>query len=432
MTPWFLPLLSRCWKRGPRQVWMRIKLTKRMVEAIAVGEADVLVWDDTLRGFGVKVTPKGARVYVLQYSFGGRSRRVTIGRHGELTVEEARRKALVLRAAVANGADPAGVRATDRAVPLLAEFAQRYLSEHAAVKKKPLSLAADERNLRNHILPAMGRLKVSAIARGDVVRFHQSMKAKPGAANRCLALLSKMFNLAEKWGIRPDGSNLCRHVEKYPERSLERFLSLAELARLGAALREAEGKGEHPSVIGALRLLTFTGCRRNEILTLRWEHVDLAGGCLRLPSSKTGKRVVPLGAPALAVLAALPRREGNPFVLPGNSPGGHYVAVEKAWRRLRERAELGDVRLHDLRHSFASAAAAMGEGLPVIGALLGHADQSTTKRYTHFSNDPLRAAADRISGTIAAAFGDASESGRDAGGLPAEGSSPGGNHVGRE
>lgn len=238
---------------------MRMKLTKRTVEAIAVGDADVLLWDDTLRGFGVKVTPKGVRVYVLQYSFGGRSRRVTIGRHGELTVEEARRKALGLRAAVANGSDPAGVRATDRAVPLLAEFAQRYLSEHAAVKKKPLSLAADERNLRNHILPAMGRLKVSAITRADVVRFHQSMKAKPGAANRCLALLSKMFNLAEKWGIRPDGTNPCRHVEKYPERSLERFLSLAELARLGAALREAEEKGEHPSVIGALRLLTLTG-----------------------------------------------------------------------------------------------------------------------------------------------------------------------------
>jgi integrase len=256
----------------------------------------------------------------------------------------------------------------------------------------------------------MGRLKVSAIARADVVRFHQSMKAKPGAASRCLALLSKMFNLAEKWGIRPDGSNPCRHVEKYPERSLGRFLSLAELARLGAALREAEGKGEHPSVIGALRLLTFTGCRRNEILTLRWEHVDLAGGCLRLPSSKTGRRVVPLGAPALAVLAALPRREGNPFVLPGNSPGGHCVAVEKAWRRLRERAELGDVRLHDLRHSFAPAAAAMGEGLPVIGALLGHADQSRTKRYTHFSNDPLRAAADRISRTIAAALASSSRS----------------------
>ena len=259
----------------------------------------------------MKVTPKGVRVYVLQYSFGGRSRRVTIGRHGELTVEEARRKALGLRAAVANGADPAGVRATDRAVPLLAEFAQRYLSEHAAVKKKPLSLAADERNLRNHITAGHGQAEGFGHHRADVVRFHQSMKAKPGAANRCLALLSKMFNLAEKWGIRPDGTNPCRHVEKYPERSLERFLSLAELARLGAALREAEEKGEHPSVIGALRLLTFTGCRRNEILTLRWEHVDLAGGCLRLPSSKTGKRVVPLGAPALAVLAALPRREGT-------------------------------------------------------------------------------------------------------------------------
>jgi integrase len=384
---------------------MRMKLTKRAVEGLAAGESDLLMWDEAVRGFGVKVTPKGARVYLLQYWFGGRARRVTIGRHGDLTLEEARRKALALRSAVADGGDPAGIRAIDRAVPLLAEFAERYLSDHAAVKKKPLSLAADERNLRNHILPAMGRLKVSAITRTDVVRFHQRMKAKPGAADRCLALLSKMFNLAEKWGIRPDGSNPCRHVEKYPERSLERFLSLAELARLGAVLREAEENGEHPSVIGALRMLTLTGCRRSEVLTLRWEHVDLGGGCLRLPSSKTGRRVVPLGAPALAVLAALPQREDNPFVLPGRSQGGHYVGLEKAWRRLRERAELSDVRLHDLRHSFASAAAAMGEGLPVIGAILGHADPSTTKRYTHFSNDPLRAAADRISGTIAAAFG---------------------------
>lgn len=364
---------------------MRMKLTKRAVESLGIGQADILVWDDTLRGFGVKVTPKGARVYMLQYSFGGRSRRVTIGRHGDLTVEQARKKAVILRAAVADGGDPAGVRAVDRAIPLLTDFAERYLSEHARVKKKPLSLAADERNLRNHILPAMGRLKVSAITRADVVRFHQGMKAKPGAANRCLALLSKMLNLAEKWGIRPDGSNPCRHAEKYPERSLERFLSLAELARLGAVLRDADEEGELPSVTGALRLLTLTGCRRNEILTLRWEHMDLTGGCLRLPSSKTGRRVVPLGAPALAVLAGLPRREDNPFVLPGRSPGGHYVGLEKAWRRLRQRAELSDVRLHDLRHSFASAAAAMGEGLPVIGAILGHADQSTTKRYTHFS-----------------------------------------------
>ncbi len=384
---------------------MKAKITKRTVECIAPGDRDLFLWDTELRGFGCKVTPKGARIYVLQYWNGGRSRRYTIGRHGEgLTADEARRAAGRLKGQVAHGDDPAAERATERAAPTLAKFAERYLAEHAAVKKKASSASEDRRNLRNHILPALGRWKVAEITRNDVARLHAAMGAKPGAANRCLALLSKMFNLAERWGYRPDGTNPTRHVEKFPERKIERFLSEAELARLGAVLDGAEQAGEHRSVIAAIRLLIFTGCRRNEILTLEWEHVDFDRGCLWLADSKTGAQMVPLGAPALDLLSGLPRIEGNPYVLPGALPGKHYVALEKAWRRLRGRAGLDDVRLHDLRHSFASTGAGTGESLVLIGALLGHRNTATTARYAHLSSDPRRAAADRIAGRIAAAM----------------------------
>ena len=384
---------------------MKVKITKRAVENVASSDRDVFLWDTELPGFGCKITPKGARVYVLQYWAGGRSRRFTLGRHGEaITADQARRDAMRLKGAVAHGDDPASARAADRAVPTLEGLAERYLVEHAAVKKRASSAAEDRRNLGKHILPKLGGLRVNAITRADINRFHSAMKETPGAANRCLALLSKMFNLAEMWGLRDDGTNPTRHVEKYPERKLERFLSEAELARLGGVLNEGEQAGVHPSVIAAIRLLMFTGCRRNEILTLKWENVDFERACLWLPVSKTGAKLVPLGAPAIELLAGLPRIDGNPYVLPGALPGRHYVALEKVWRRLRKQAGLGDVRLHDLRHSFASAGAGAGESLVLIGSLLGHKSTATTARYAHLSNDPLKAAADRISGRIAAAM----------------------------
>ena len=384
---------------------MKGKITKRTVESAAPGQGDVFLWDTEIPGFGLKVTPSGRRVYILQYTFGGRSRRYTIGRHGaEKTPEEARRDARSVRGRVAKGHDPAGEIATDKSVPTLEAFADRYLAEHAAVKKKASSAAEDRRNLRNHVLPVLGRWRVTEITRADIARLHNAMRETPGTANRCLALLSKMFNLAEKWGYRPDGTNPTRHVEKYPERKIERFLSEAELARLGEVLDGAAQAGEHTSVIAAIRLLIFTGCRRNEILTLRWEHVDFERGCLWLPDSKTGAQMVLIGAPAIELLSAFPRVDDNPYVLPGALPGKHYVGLEKAWRRLRSRAGLADVRLHDLRHSFASMGAGSGESLVLIGALLGHRNTATTARYAHLSSDPLRAAADRIAGRIAGAM----------------------------
>ncbi len=238
----------------------------------------------------------------------------------------------------------------------------------------------------------------------DVVRFHNSLGKTPYQANRVLAVLSKMFNLAERWGLRPDGSNPVRHVDRFRERKRERFLSETELARLGKTLAEAEAAGtERPPTIAAIRLLVFTGCRLSEILSLRWEHVDFERRCLRLADSKTGPRVVPLNAPALKVLAELEQGD-TPWVIRGRKQAAPLVNLGKPWRRIREGAELGDVRIHDLRHSFASVAAGSGHSLVVIGALLGHRQATTTHRYAHLSDDPVRTASEVVGARIEAAM----------------------------
>jgi integrase len=231
------------------------------------------------------------------------------------------------------------------------------------------------------------------------------MRDKPYQANRMLALLSKFFNWCEKHGYRPDGSNPCRHIEKYKEQRRERFLSPVELARLGDALADAEtNETTSPYVIAALRLLVLTGARLSEILTLQWSYVDFDHSLLRLPDSKTGQKVIYLNAPALQILTDLPRLEGNPHVICGKRDGAHLVNLQKPWRQIRKAAGLDDVRIHDLRHSFASVAAGSGQSLPVIGALLGHTQPQTTARYAHLAADPLRAASDAVGGKIAASL----------------------------
>ncbi len=233
------------------------KITKTRVESIKSSDKDIVEWDDELRGFGVRVKPSGVRSYIIQYrNRFGRSRRLTIGTHGRLTAEEARKEARLLLAEVERGGDPAADRAIVRNAPTVAEFSERYMTDYAPSKKKASTIQTDKINLRCHILPALGRLPANAVTRADVVRLHQNMKSTPGAANRTLALLSHMLNVAEKWGLRPDGSNPCRHVEKYKPVKRERYLSSDELARLGHALAEAERTAtERPDAIAAIRLL---------------------------------------------------------------------------------------------------------------------------------------------------------------------------------
>jgi integrase len=381
------------------------KLTKRAIDAIKPTGKDTILFDDELPGFGLRLKPNGARSFLIQYRQGGRTRRLTLGRYGRLTPDEARKLARQHLAAVGRGADPSEERHRSNQAPTLTEFADRYMLEHALGKKKPRGAETDRRMLRDVILPVLGRRKVEDIARSEVVKLHQSLAATPYGANRVLALLSKMFNLAERWGVRTEGTNPCRFVDKFPEKRRERFLAGAELTRLGEVLAAAERSGaEPPPVIAVLRLLVLTGCRKSEILTLRWADVDLERGALHLPDSKTGPKSVPLGAAAAEILAGIPQVAGNPFVFPGERPGSHWVNVERSWRRLRRAAGFPELRIHDLRHSYAAIGAAAGLGLPVIGRILGHTQASTTQRYTHFADDPLRAAADRISNEIAAAL----------------------------
>ena len=379
------------------------KLTKRIVEAAEVKASEYFLWDDEVPGFGLRVLPSGRKGFIVQYRAGRRPRRISLGPSTVLTCEQARTRAITIIAAVRNGDDPAARRDADRQAITVAELAERFDREHIALRLKESTAKSYRRYLERHILPALGRLRVPEVTRADIAQFHHDLRHIRYDANRCLEVISKMFNLAEVWGLRPDGTNPRRHIKKYPEERRERFLSVGELRRLGEVLREMEHENvELPSAIAAVRLLMLTGCRLGEVMRLKWEYVDIAGRVLRLPDSKTGAKIVHLGQPALDVLAAIERIEDNPWVIAGTLPGAPLYDLQPFWQRVRARAGLKDVRIHDLRHTFASAAVAAGQSLPIIGKLLGHTQVQTTARYAHLAADPVRVAADQVSAQIAA------------------------------
>ena len=299
------------------------------------------------------------------------------------------------------GEDPKPEAAKRPSGPTVAELAERYLVEHVEVRCKPRTVEACRWLVKKFVLPELGDMAIAAVQRGHITDLHHKHRNTPYQANRILEVVRKMFNLAEAWGLREDGSNPCRHVQKYKEKKRERFLTEAEFHRLGQVLSEIEAEGpENLSSVTAIRLLMLTGCRLNEIQTLRWEDVDLKVAELRLRDTKTGARMVPLSNAAVSVLSALPREEDNPWVIPGKKPGAHLTDIQKPWRRIRSRAELEDVRIHDLRHSFASRALALGESLPMIGKLLGHTQVQTTARYAHLANESVKASGSRVGDSI--------------------------------
>ncbi len=398
---------------------MSVKITKRTVDAAKPKQRDSFLWDREIKGFGLKVTPKGKKVYVLQYRFQGVLRRFTIGPHGSpWTPDGARDEALRLLGLAKDGKDPATAKKSDRDAITVSALCDMYLIE-GVNGKKASTLATDKGRIARHIKPLLGRKRVKDLTVNDIKKFMRDVATGKtaadvktgkhgrarvtggeGTANRTAGLLGGILSFAIDGGIRSD--NPVHGVKRYAEKRSERFLSPLELARLGDALASAERDGENKTAIHAIRLLILTGCRKSEILTLQWSHVNFETGYLELPDSKTGQKRVPLGAPALESLASLPRIAGNPYVLPGEKEGKHLVGLPRAWQRIRKRAALEDVRLHDLRHSFASVGAGAGMGLAVVGKLLGHRNPSTTARYAHIADDPAKAAADRISSTVSA------------------------------
>jgi integrase len=376
------------------------RLTKTVVEGLQLNE---MARDKEVRGFGVR-RQLGAPIYFLRKKVRGRDRWMIIGPHGApWTVDTARREANRLIGLISEGKDPSqAMRDLDN--PTLTEASQHFMTEHGE-KLKPNTRDKYEILFRLHILPAIGHLRVGELTRTDVLKFHSRMSGKASTANYCVAIISKLMSWSEERGLRPEQSNPCLRVKKFRENKRQRYLSHEEFARLGTVLDEHAAKGgESLFAVAAVRLLLLTGARVGEILTLQWSFVDLQRGLLLLPDSKTGQKTIRLNPQAAEILMSIPRVEGNPHVIVGRRDGARLINLQKPWRRMRADAGLGDVRMHDLRHSFASMAAASKGSLPMIGKLLGHNHPLTTARYAHLSDDPLQQLNDEVGASIAAAM----------------------------
>lgn len=407
------------------------KLTKRVLDEARASDGEAILWDESLRGFGVRLQPSGVKSFLVQYrNAGGRSRRLTLGRYGVLTVDEARKRAREVLVAVAKGGDPVADKRSHRAAPTFADLAKDYLTDHVDRHNAATTAKEVRRMLDRDLLPAFGSMKAINITRADVLKLHRSMSNRPRYGNLAVSILSKIFNLSELWDIRPAGSNPCRGIRRYPENERERFLNADELARLGHAIALAESEGlpwivkpdakdKHlpkdtethrtpvcSEAINIIRLLLFTGARRGEIVSLQWDHVDLARATIALPGRKGGaRRAHPIGLPAVELLKGLTAVEGSPWVFPRPLDSKRHVSVEvvaNAWQRIRRHAGLEDVHLHDLRHTVGTYAGQAGVNAFLVRDLLRHQTTHTTNRYVNRDEDPVRDISDRVGARILA------------------------------
>ncbi len=398
------------------------KLTKRTVDAAKAKDTEYFVWDDDLAGFGLRVFPSGKKSYVVQYRQHRRTRRMAIGPHGVFTPDEARKEAKGILGEVARGGDPAEVKARARDDMTVSELCDKYLAEGCG-HKKASTIATDEGQIERHVKPLLGTLLVRNVTRHDVEKFMQSIangktradkktkkrgraivRGGDGTARRTVSMLGGIFTFASK-SLLLRSDNPVHGVKKSKDKKRSRFLNQVEFKQLGEALVRAENENVNPNAIAAIKLLILTGCRKSEILTLKWQYVDFDNKVLRLPDSKTNEKTIPVGKPALEILRNLDRIEGNEYVLPGATDDGPYVGLQKEWERIRKWADIEDVRIHDLRRSFGSTAASNRESLIVIGKILGHADPKTTQIYAHLMDDPLQTAVEDTSSLIEAAMG---------------------------
>jgi integrase len=382
-----------------------MRLTDKFIKTLPLpARGNKITYDTEVKGFGLRATAAGAKSFVLNYRrrADGLERRYTIGAYPEWTTSVARGEAKRLKRDIGVGADPVGAHQDARGAATIDDLCDRFIAEHLP-RKRPLTQISYQQQIAADIRPALGRMKVAAVTFADVDAWHRKLSARaPTHANRALALLSRMFTLAIKWGLRTD--NPCRGVERNPENQRQRYLTGAEMVRLTAALDELSDQG----AADAIRLLLLTGARRGELLAARWSDLDLDAGVWTKPAVTTKQGAVhrvPLSDAARKLLADM--REQAPadaeWLFPSPIKPGSRTDLKVAWEILRAAADIRDVRLHDCRHSFASVLASQGLSLPIIGALLGHSTPHTTARYAHLLDDPLRAATERASAIITGA-----------------------------
>ena len=383
---------------------MAERITDKLVKGLVQpAKGNAIIYDDKMSGFGIRVTAKGAKSFILNYRNNeGRERRYTIGTHGpnEWSVEAARKRAGELKKKISLGEDPLAERVAVRKAPTIADLADRYIEDHLP-RKRPSSQRDDRAMIAKIIRPKLGSRKVAAVSHADIDKLHRDLKGTPYRANRVLALISKMFSLAVRWGWRAD--NPCRGVERNHEEKRTRYLTAEEIGRLTKALDEYPDR--RPA--DAVRLCLLTGCRISEALGAPWDQFDLETGHWVKASAQTKQKTehrAPLSEAAVVllkrVLEAAPKADDgspvSPWVFPGKVPDAHLFDIKTPWNAIRKAAGIADVRLHDLRHTYASILASAGASLPMIGALLGHTQPATTARYTHLFDDPLRKLTDQV------------------------------------
>ncbi|MCC3305539.1 tyrosine-type recombinase/integrase [Sneathiella sp. HT1-7] len=376
------------------------KLTKRFVDLAALpspGEKDIFHWDSELKGFGLRIKHTGIKSYLVQYRKDGRSRRLTLAKHGALTADQARQRARIELGNVAKGEDPAEDRQQQRKAPTFAHLAEDYIKRHALPNKRPKSVKDDQSMLDNYLLPKLGNLKVQNIRQRDLEQIILKLRETPYRANRVRALASKMFNLAGHWGW--SDKNPVTGIPKFQEQKRDRWLSEGELQRLATVLEN------HPNerAVTIVRMLILTGARRGELMSAKWEDFNFERAVWTKPAHTTKQKrteYVPLSDDAIRIMTDW--RDGQPeigeYAFPGKRAGQPVTEIKRFWDEVRAAANLPDVRLHDLRHTFASHLVSSGVSLPIVGKLLGHTQPQTTQRYAHLADDPLREAANKMYG----------------------------------
>ncbi|GAO97502.1 tyrosine recombinase XerD [Caedimonas varicaedens] len=382
---------------------MMPKLTNKLIDASLTKQKDYIVWDDEVKGFGCRILPTGYKTYVFFYTspLTRKYSYLKIGIHGNISADVARKKAKNLSTDIVNGLDPKeqkkALQIKEQHFLSFEDFFEIFRQKYILEKHKPSTIHRDEHRINKYILPFFGKKKIGAIIQDDVISFVSSMKHARGNCNKCLILLSTAFNQAEKWGYREKNTNPCQGVEKSPDKKMERFLSKEEYERLERILSEQE-KISHssPYTIAAIRMLLYTGCRCGEILTLKWSDVFMEEGYIHLQDSKTGAKTFPLNSKAIDLLKNLKKDSANLYVFHGKTPGSHLSKIETTWHKVRHLAGIPDVRIHDLRHSFASFALKKGVDLYTVSKLLGHKNIATTTRYAHLELEHLKKATNKV------------------------------------